>query len=64
MDITDTACTAVCMPEMVEHLSVCVSHQQHVAGLLLSALWAGNIDRQQAQCSAANAGSVILTAEE
>jgi len=41
-----------------------VSHQQHVAGLLLSALWAGNIDRQQAQCSAANAGSVILTAEE
>ena len=24
MDIIDTACTAVGMPEMVEHLSVCV----------------------------------------
>jgi len=46
-----------------------------VVGLLLSAMWARDIDRQRwvpgaqqhgaaARCSAANAGSVMLIAEE
>jgi len=46
-------------------LSVCPidqqQQQQRVAGLLLSALWAGYIDQQLRARSAANAGSVMLT---
>jgi len=45
-------------------LSVCPidqQQQQRVAGLLLSALWAGYIDRQLRARSAANAGSVMST---
>jgi len=45
-------------------LSVCPidqQQQQRVAGLLLSALWTGYIDRQLRARSAANAGSVMST---
>jgi len=37
--------------------------QRHAAGLLLSAVRAGDLDQQQARRSATNAGSVTLTAE-
>jgi len=67
--LTDTArrvCRAGSMKRSSVRPSVCPidrQQQRHAAGLLLSAVRAGDLDQQQARRSATNAGSVTLTAE-
>ena len=71
LSVSLSACLPVCLTVC---LSVCPSHHSHAAaaGLLLSAVPAGDIDRQRrapsssgatARRSAANADSVMLTTE-